>query len=356
MNVLLAGPNIYDPNRLGGIITVANTTLALFPGMEYFARSGEKGKGKVAALREFYSIVLKFRERVARGDIDVLHINSALERSAMLRDSIFMRIASKHNIPVVLHLHGGKFFTYKPDFATNLLMRQMLTSADQIIVLGKAEKEILTGKYGMKMVHILQNALDFSQVPAKATKLQRTPLCFIYLGRIDDYKGLEDILYAMKGLKKKNIPFRYKLCGNGPLTENYTEKCRNELGDCFEFGGVVRGDKKWQALNESDVFLLPSLYEGLPMSLLEAMAVGCLCITTAVGSIPEVVHHRENGLIVPKQDPEALQSLMEIICNNPSEFSEMAEKGKLAVEKRFNGQVFKESLRKIYQEVIKPPH
>lgn len=351
MKVLLTGPNIYDKNRLGGIITVANTILALFPEMEYFARSGEKGKGILGALWEFKSIISRFRQRVGKGDLDIIHINSAFERSALVRDILFVRIARSHNIPVVLHIHGGKYFSFSPDPATRKMISYILQSAQQIIVLGKKEKEIIQQNYGQENVHILQNALDFSAIPEVLPKLTSPTIRFVYLGRIDEYKGLEDILDALVELKNSGFAFSYTLYGNGPLTSSYTESCRNRLGDYFISGGVVLGENKWQALNTCDVFLLPSLYEGLPMSLLEAMAVGALCITTPVGSIPEVIQDGENGLLVEINSPDQLQAKMEEICKVPNSFIPMAQKGQDTVEKTFNGEVFKTELTRIYQAV-----
>lgn len=350
MKVLLTGPNIYDTNRLGGIITVANTILALFPEMEYFARSGAQGKGKLTALLNFTGILRAFKKRVRRGDLDLVHINSALERTAIMRDILFVRMTKNQGIPVILHLHGGKFLTYSPDPVTERLIRYILHHADQIIVLGQSEKDQLSARYGLKNIHILRNALDLSSVPAGSPKLKRSPLRLTYLGRIDHYKGLEDILTALKGMQSKGVPFEYHLYGNGPFTDEYRTACRDALAENFRFGGVVLGEDKWKALDESDIFLLPSLYEGLPMSLLEAMAVGCLCITTPVGSIPEVITDQENGILVDKENPSLLQKTLEQVVEAPERYAKMAAAGRDTVRRRFNGQVYKEALENIYRQ------
>ncbi len=351
MKVLLTGPNIYDKKRLGGIITVANTILALFPEMEYFARSGEQQKSKIAAFTGFYKILQAFKKRIAAGGLDIIHVNSALERNAVARDILFVRMARKRNIPIVLHIHGGKYLTYNPDPVTGRMIRYMLGAADQIIVLGKVEKQQLADKYGLNNIHILQNALDFSDIPKPKEKLHSSPLRFIYLGRIDHYKGLEDILTALSAISNNGVSYRYILYGNGPLTDSYRSSCEEVLGDKFEFGGVVLGEDKWSALNSSDVFLLPSLYEGLPMSLLEAMAVGALCITTPVGSIPEVIQNRKNGILIDKENPKQLQAIIEEIISDPESFRPLAASGLVTVREKFNGEVYRANLESIYRKV-----
>jgi glycosyltransferase involved in cell wall biosynthesis len=85
------------------------------------------------------------------------------------------------------------------------------------------------------------------------------------------------------------------------------------------------------------------------MSLLEAMAVGTLCVTTPVGSIPEVITDRENGLLVSKEDPAQLQEVLEEIILNPAAGKAMAAAGQLSVQNRFNGEVFRKALEMIYQ-------
>jgi glycosyltransferase involved in cell wall biosynthesis len=87
------------------------------------------------------------------------------------------------------------------------------------------------------------------------------------------------------------------------------------------------------------------------MSLLEAMALGVLCVTTPVGSIPEVIINRENGLLVEKSNPTMLANVLEEIVLSPREFIPLADQGMKTVKQRFNGEVYKAALQKIYKAV-----
>jgi glycosyltransferase involved in cell wall biosynthesis len=173
-------------------------------------------------------------------------------------------------------------------------------------VLSPLEKAWLAAKIPEARVSVLPNcvAVDDAKTFERAYPAGE-PLTILYLGRISLNKGIDVIYDALKTLKERGSQVRFVLAGTGPDEALYVPQFRDLLGDAFSFRGVVTGRRKTQLLKECNVFLLPSRFEGLPMALLECMAFGLVPVTTGVGSIPTVVAHGVNGLLI--QEPDAAQ-------------------------------------------------
>ncbi len=128
----------------------------------------------------------------------------------------------------------------------------------------------------------------------------------IMVARLDQLKGHETLLRALALPQVQEQPLVVLLLGDGPERPRLEVLARElELGpDRLRFLGFRRDVP--DLLSASDFFVLPSLTEGLPLSVLEAMAQGLPIIATPVGGIPELVTHEEHGLLVPVKEPEAL--------------------------------------------------
>lgn len=349
MRLLLVGPNIYEKNKLGGIITVVNQILSRINDIDYFARSPQVNKISILNFVNLILIFFRFNS-ITKKDYDTIHINTALENTALIRDLILCRIAKKNKKKIILHIHGGKYFSFPPTKRKKDIIQSMLNCADKIIVLSKKEKSEIQDKYKIENVDILENSIEIPKIENALKKSFHT-LNFIYLGRIAPNKGLEDILDALLILKEEKIKFTYKLYGNGPILNGYKDLCESILGDSFTYGGVVFNENKWKVYLESNIFLLPSLFEGLPMSLLEAMATGNICITTKVGSIPEVINDKTNGYFVEKQSPRDIADISKSILQNKKNAEEISKNAYDTVSNFFNLDKYIEKLNKIYNSI-----
>ena len=125
-------------------------------------------------------------------------------------------------------------------------------------------------------------------------------------------KGIEDFLYAARLILSEDDSIRFIIAGEGPERASFeAEAARYSISEQVTFLGFT---VDMPAFYESiDIFVLPSLREGLPMSLLEALAVGKAVIATRVGAIPSVIQHERSGLLIDAGDKESLTaSLMQL--------------------------------------------
>jgi len=170
--------------------------------------------------------------------------------------------------------------------------------------------------------------------------------------RLAPEKGLEYLFKALKILDAKFSRWRCVVVGDGELKEHLQQRTKEEGIDAkIHFLGWKENPLAYYRL--FDVFVLPSLFEGLPLVLLESLAMQCPVIATTVQGNPEVVRHGEVGLLVPPRSPDALAAALLTLLNNREELKRMGQAGRKLVEKRFNLVSMVEQYENIYTSLVK---
>jgi glycosyltransferase involved in cell wall biosynthesis len=198
-------------------------------------------------------------------------------------------------------------------------------------------------------VRILNNITD----PADREKVARAPggpVRLLFLGEIGPRKGVFDLLKAMTLLQGTDPGKAWLEIGGNKNEEALKEAIRAQhLEDCVHFNGFVSGDLKKELLSRTDVFVLPSYNEGLPISILEAMSYGCAIISTPVGGIPEVV--RENGILVRPGDVEGIAAAI-ARCEDESVCRRMGLSS-LEIVKDYYPEAVMVRLKQIYESLLR---
>lgn len=185
--------------------------------------------------------------------------------------------------------------------------------------------------------------------------LKKEDIVFVCIGRLTGQKGQKFLLEAVSFIKDKYPQLRLILAGDGEDKEElYNISGRLNLDGQVIFGGYRKDIP--QILNLADALILPSLYEGLPVCVLEAMAAGKPVIATKAGGTPELINDGETGFLVPTENPQALSSAIEKLVNLPDKGRMMGAKGREVVMNRFSieniaaqtGGLFEGEVRKKY--------
>lgn len=173
---------------------------------------------------------------------------------------------------------------------------------------------------------------------------------FVMVGRIDPQKDLDTLLEAMKALSVKGSSAQLVLVGDGPDRARLTEKVRDlNLESAVTFAGYQFNPMPFIA--RSLALVLSSREEGLPLVVLEAMALSKAVIATNVGALSEAVVPSENGLLVPKGDASALADALEKTAANPMVAKKWGERGRDIVNEKFSVRVMRERLTHFYRIV-----
>jgi colanic acid/amylovoran biosynthesis glycosyltransferase len=167
---------------------------------------------------------------------------------------------------------------------------------------------------------------------------KREDIVLLSVGRLAEEKGFEYALQAVKILQERNPSQKliYQIVGAGPQ-ERYLKELAVQLslGDSVQFLGAADQEEIIEKMHQADVFVLPSVSEGLGLVLLEAQAAGVPVVATNVGGIPEAVEEGQTGFLVPPRDAAALADKIQFLMEHPDIREKMGENGRRRVETYF---------------------
>jgi glycosyltransferase involved in cell wall biosynthesis len=269
-------------------------------------------------------------------------------------------ICEELNLPLVATFHpafDSKLRNLKSStqFLTYQLYAPFLANYDKTIVFSRLQQHLLV-KLGVprSRLAVIPNGVDVQKyVPAVSDlkfKFDAKRL-FVYLGRISTEKNIEALL---KAWRHSNMGSASKLLivGDGPLTTSLRPFYNEDYGIMW-LGFVADENQRIEILQAADVFILPSLVEGLSLSLLEAMACGVACIATDAGADGEVLEE-EAGVIIKTQGVTSqLKTLLPLFRDHPEITKLLGQKARQRVLERYTLTQNITKLEKLYVDVLK---
>ena len=181
--------------------------------------------------------------------------------------------------------------------------------------------------YGMdeKKIPVIYNGVDLSRcLPKEDYKTER--LSLLHIGRFNEQKNHEGLLNAFSRILKEIPDCRLDLIGDGELREK-TEELAGKLGISKEVRFLGNQENVYPYLQKADIFLLPSRYEGMPMTIIEAMGTGLPVVAAAVGGVPDMIMDGESGLLTGKT-PEAVAEAVLRLARDESLRESLGRKAK----------------------------
>ncbi|MFN2114728.1 MAG: glycosyltransferase family 4 protein [Anaerolineae bacterium] len=255
-------------------------------------------------------VARRLRRRIIKSGADILHTHD-------YKTNVFGGLAARRadrSIPWVatVHLHTTTSRRLRLYRALDLFLLRL---ADRVITVSRDQRRSLLARgLDRRRVVLIPNVIDAASYSAAAAErnaaraslgLSRDAPVVLTVGRLTEQKGLDDLLSALVTVREARPDARLLIAGDGPDRESLEQQARGQgLGGTVTFLGYR--DDVPSLLAASDVFALASRAEGLPMALLEAMALGVPAAVTAVGGVPDVVRDGVTGLLVPPGDPDAL--------------------------------------------------
>jgi glycosyltransferase involved in cell wall biosynthesis len=286
----------------------------------------------------------------------VVHLNTSLDSKGYWRDLAYAMVARLLGRRVVNQIHGGPMPQdfFRGNALLTWILRRFLVSSDAVTVLSSAELAAYRAFDARIRVRLVPNAIDPGGLADQARSYNTgRPLKLVYVGRLVRTKGLFEILEALAELKRAGREFRLRIAGEGPdRYELIAASRKSGLDDRVQFLGSVLGAEKCRLWLDSDVFVLPSYLEGLPYSLLEAMAAGCVPITTSLAAIPDVMRNGEHGLFVPVKSPGALASALAALDDDREGLVRMAEAARRRVLERYTVARLAGDFHKLYDACL----
>lgn len=285
---------------------------------------------------------------------DLVHIHLSYGMSFYRKLGIFL-IARLRGLKTVIHLHGSIFKEFYQDggWLRRRLIRYLFDNATAVMVLSKAWKDFVQGISRNRHIRIVHNCAMLASQQGQGGKqtAHSRQISITFMGRLGQRKGVYDLLMAFVPLSQQVPEAHLVLGGDGEIE---TVKQRVEslgLEGRVSVLGWVSGRAKDQVFENADIYVLPSYNEGLPGSILEAMAVGKPIVSTPVGGIPEAVIPNLNGYLVAPGDVADLQAKLLALCRDEELRGRMGEASRSLVAEKFDVHKVVNSVVGLYEEI-----
>jgi glycosyltransferase involved in cell wall biosynthesis len=297
----------------------------------------------------FVAALLRLARWSARPGPRIAHVHMAA-RGSMYRKLAVVAVAKAMRRPVVLHVHAGPgdldAFVARLDRLRLALLRLVFTTSDRVLAVSLSSAEALARTP-------LAVGIDITVVPnapppvveGAAPRPAGEGVEILFLGGFaNQIKGGEVLVKALSALLAQRPEARVSLAGPGEPPA--------QLPDGARWLGWLDRAERDAALAGADLFVMPSLSEGMPIALLEAMAAGLPIVATRVGGIPEVLSDGIDATLVPASDPAALAAALAALVDEPKERARLGAAAAARARRLADEDVY-QRLDRIYLEVIR---
>lgn len=351
--VLLVGKGLPDRGGIPTFLrTLQDSELADRHDLAFLnlARPGDVKGGRLSSanvVRTVQDVLAVWR---AAGDADVVHLHTALAPAVTaVRAGLLAAAAKARGAAVLLHAHGGIVQLWMDRPWRHRLMTAALLPVDRVLAVSVAVEEQLRAVGGDK-VALLDNGVDtasFAPVPR-----DRAVPRVLFVGGLTPRKGVLDLFEASRQLSADGVDHELVLVGGRPDEGSQAE---DAVRAAVPEGAVLLGTRGTAAMPavyaDADVFCLPSWWEAMPLSVLEAMASGLPVVATDVGDVARVLGDGTAGLVVPARDPEQLAAALRKLLTDRALRQEMGALGRARALKEFTSRRMAGALDDIYAEL-----
>lgn len=264
--------------------------------------------------------------------LDWLHFGFAT--TGIGRENVAQSIGAKS----VVSLRGFDIGLYPEQHpgCYNLLWKKV----DRVHTISEAlyQKALDFGLSSQVKMDKIYPAIDTNYFQNNSIKKLHNPVRILSIGRLTWVKGFDYSLKAMSFLKKRDIQFEYRIIGDGNYHEAIVYAIHQfGLNEEVKLKGQLTQDKVKEHLKWADIYIQPSIQEGFCNAVLEAQAMGLLCVVSDAGGLVENVINEQTGWVVPKRNPETIfNAIINILNKNPDELDHIRSSSISRIKSVFN--------------------
>jgi glycosyltransferase involved in cell wall biosynthesis len=307
---------------------------------------------RIPPFTENYPVHIGIEKMIRNVDPDVIHIHNLPFISTLQ----YAKTSQKLGISAVLHVHGvfgrrGKLVNSAQTLFLKAFGQSIFKAVEAVICLNNGDAlEIQRFGCPSEKIHLIANGVDEEQFKPNPSE---TGLSLLWYGRFVEEKGLDTLIEAAPKILQQAPELRITLAGDGPTQKRIQRKVKSLNLSCFDFPGIIKHNQLPKLLDESMLFVLPSLQEGMPFSLLEAMVSGKPVVASDIDGVRDIITNDINGVLVPKSNPDALSNAIIDLLNNPEKRRRLGEEARRTIESKYTWKTAAASIEALYFKVTK---
>ena len=342
-----------SPSTKGGISTVIKDYLRSFSPHEYkiyLVTSHIEGSKLLKLLQAIIGMVETFLYMTLQ-QIDIVHIHGG-DIVSSKRKFIYLKLINLFGCKVIYHFHGGSFMDgyMVCSIKWKKRVQYLFEKSNMVICLSESWRDCIVSLMPKANIKVIPNSIRLPKLET-VSRDGYGPIYLTFIGLIGEKKGIYDLLSAIKLLINKGYFIRLNIAGTGGVDRLRYEINRLKIGHFVEYLGWIDENERDAILKKTDVFVLPSYAEGMPMSILEAMSYGIPVVSTTVGGIPELVVDGETGILIRPGDINSLSESIEYLILNEDIRKKFGHKGRLIIEKKHNISINIEKIQLLYDTI-----
>jgi glycosyltransferase involved in cell wall biosynthesis len=365
--------NLKDKNRIlilipgekakGGIPTYYGTLAPLFNlSIDYLERGARNWPEKSNLFSELLRVLkdyLRFIKAIRSGRYSLIVTNTSFSSLAIMRDGLYLMIANFYKLKTIVFFRGWDYaFADKLKRKYFKMFKSVYFKTDAIIDL--AQKNIFhlkdwgyEGQTYLETAVVEKNSVREISESQIAGRYLKKDLNLLFLARLERTKGIYEAIDTFVILKKQHPNLKMTIAGEGLESNKIKKYIQIQKIYDITLTGFVVGKRKDEVFAASDFYIFPSYSEGMPSSLVEAMAFGLPIVTSDVGGIKDFFINEKNGYITESKDPVVLASLVNLLIINIDKAKFMALNNYNYAKLKFYADIVVLRMEKILMNVLR---
>lgn len=351
--VLFIGPE-KDYGGIGAVLDIYATNIPHFKFIPTYPsfQSGTKGfMHKLYAILFFCKAIVKYIYTLLTDtEIKIVHIHSA-SNGSFIRKSVITHIGRMFNKRIIFHIHSGNFKNYylQAGYLKKYII-YTLKKSDKVICLSEEWLKYYTNELHLSNVIIVPNPVEMQikSIPQN----QQSTIQLLFLGKICKEKGIFDLINYLENDEWFQKGFiELTIAGNGEIDKLQHILVEKKITEKIKYIGWIRNQQKENVIRACDIFILPSYFEGVPISILECMSAGKPIIATNVGGIPSLVKNNYNGWLFQPGEFSMLKPIFNEIFSHKNYLKQYGENAWKTAQ-HYNPDEIISILNNTYKELI----